>query len=132
LERVKVLEAQIAAAKEQEPIYQVWNERTGFYADVTAEYYAERLPSNRRKLYAHPPIDTASEDASLIREAYEFTWYVAAAFSAPREWHRDIDGNVYYIHPTTEDWWDGLREDLDALQPKLAAAIAAVQKERGE
>ena len=35
-----------------EPIYQVWIEETSSYADVTAEYYAERLPSNRRIVYA--------------------------------------------------------------------------------
>ncbi|MBR8344706.1 hypothetical protein KDX40_13255 [Burkholderia ambifaria] len=35
-----------------EPIYQVWIEETSSYADVTAEYYSERLPSNRRIVYA--------------------------------------------------------------------------------
>ncbi|HEM7806936.1 TPA: hypothetical protein U2L37_000111 [Burkholderia multivorans] len=34
------------------PIYQVWIEETSSYADVTAEYCAERLPSNRRIVYA--------------------------------------------------------------------------------
>ncbi|KVD80774.1 hypothetical protein WS62_25985 [Burkholderia sp. ABCPW 14] len=61
----------------------------------------------------------------LIEQSYQLTCYVAAAFCSPRERHRDCDGNVYYIQPTTEDWWNGLREDLESLQPKLQAALAA-------
>ncbi|MGN6085846.1 hypothetical protein [Trinickia sp.] len=66
---------------------------------------------------------------SLLRESYELTCYAAAPFTAPKERHRDCDKNVYYIYPTTEDWWDGLRDDIEALQPKLAAAVSA-EKER--
>lgn len=61
----------------------------------------------------------------LLEQPYQLTCYVAAAFCSPRERHRDCDGNVYYIQPTTEDWWNGLREDLESLQPKLQAALAA-------
>ncbi|KGX06028.1 hypothetical protein Y036_641 [Burkholderia pseudomallei] len=61
----------------------------------------------------------------LLEQSYQLTCYVAAAFCSPRERHRDCDGNVYYIQPTTEDWWNGLREDLESLQPKLQAALAA-------
>jgi hypothetical protein len=49
------LEGFIAAVLEKvrrTPIYQVWVEETSSYADVTAEYYAERLPSSRRIVYA--------------------------------------------------------------------------------
>ncbi|AOJ07626.1 hypothetical protein [Burkholderia mayonis] len=69
----------------------------------------------------------------LLEQSYQLTCYVAAALCSPRERHHDCDGNVYYIQPTTEDWWNGLREDLESLQPKLQAALAApAQQPSGE
>ncbi|MEX3914822.1 hypothetical protein AB4Y43_01055 [Paraburkholderia sp. BR10872] len=47
-------DAALASGAAQTPIYQVWEEALMCYVDVTPEYYAERQPSNRRKLYAAP------------------------------------------------------------------------------
>ncbi len=41
-------------------IHQVWIEETSSWADVTPMYYAERQPSNRRRVYyaPQPPVQT--------------------------------------------------------------------------
>jgi hypothetical protein len=122
------LEAQIAAAKEQEPIYQVWNERTGFYADVTAEYYAERLPSDRRKVYAHPPIDTAGEDR---RDAERYRWLRDKANIISG---RNLGCFVEFpkLDAAPSDAPRVGQAFIDAVDTAVAAAIAAEKKETSD
>jgi chromosome segregation ATPase len=124
--RIADLEAQIAAAKEQKPIYQVLNERTGVYADVTAEYYAERLPSNRRKVYAHPPIDTASE---VRRDAERYRWLRDKANIISG---RNLGCFVEFpkLDAAPSDAPRVGQAFIDAVDTAVAAAIAAAQKER--
>jgi hypothetical protein len=119
--RIADLEAQIVAAKEQKPIYQVWNERTGFYADVTAEYYAERLPSNRRKVYAHPPIDTASEDK---RDAERYRWLLGRSWGKPA-------GRSGAFEWRMPGFTCCAKEPRQAFDVRIDAAIAAEKKEAG-
>ena len=55
--------------------------------------------------------------SELLKEALDFTKYAAAAFfPAPFKPGRQ---------KTTAEWWDGLREHIEALQPRLDAAVAA-------
>lgn len=69
----------------QAPIYQVWIEETSSYADVTPEYYAERLPSNRRKVYAAPVAPQAAGDAEF------------------KNFHRLLCDRFGYVHDE-KDW----------------------------
>lgn len=66
-----------APAQSGEPIYQVWVEETSSYADVTHEYYLERLPSSRRIVYAAPqPAQTeralTARERALIAEYAQY------------------------------------------------------------
>ncbi|ARK86099.1 hypothetical protein [Burkholderia pseudomallei] len=53
-------------------IHQVWVEATSSWVDVTPAYYAERQPSNRRRVYyAPPPPAPASAPVGLTSEQRE-------------------------------------------------------------
>jgi hypothetical protein len=65
-----------------EPIYQVWDAEKLAWLDVQPDYYAERLPSNRRILYAAP---TPSAARFTFTDDKSSDWkdgYVAGAFDA--------------------------------------------------
>ncbi|RJF99071.1 hypothetical protein [Noviherbaspirillum saxi] len=53
--------------------------------------------------------------------------YTSAPFFSKAQRIR-IDGEVTYIQPTTEEWWKGLRDLIEAAQPAIDAAIAANAK----
>src|SRR3546814_11914855 len=60
----------------------------------------------------------ADDSTALLQQAYELTRYAAAPFySSPEK--RETHGDVDRIQPTTEEWWKGLREQIEALQPAL-------------
>jgi len=63
-----------------------------------------------------------------IREALELALdlskYAAAPFFGDKERHHDPAGDVYYTYRTTEEWWEGLKELIEAIQPKLEAALS--------
>ena len=56
---------------------------------------------------------------AALRAALELTRYAAAPFFSKKERKRDADKNVTYIYPTTEEWWDGLREQIESVQPLI-------------
>jgi hypothetical protein len=55
-----------------EPVWQVWDGDTCSWHDVTPEYYAERLPSNRRILYTAPT--TGSVPVATLHDDGYWTW----------------------------------------------------------
>lgn len=58
----------------EQVIHQVWVEATSSWADVTPAYYAERQPSNRRRVYYAPQraqADARNEDAYVAKRLSE-------------------------------------------------------------
>lgn len=60
---------------------------------------------------------------ALLKEALDLSKYAAAPFFSEKVRNRNDEREVVYIRPTTEEWWDGLGELIEAIQPKLEAAI---------
>ena len=60
-----------------------------------------------------------------LAKALELSRYAAAPFFGSKERVRHGD-EVSYIYRTTEEWWDGLRDLIEAAQPMLAAAESAL------
>lgn len=125
--------ARILASPVPEPIGEI-------RADTLNVFYGGILPPIGTKLYASPQPPAASavqgelslsealyalgfkrDEDALLTEALDLTKYAAAPFFGSKERH-SYDGEPYYIYRTTEEWWDGLRELIEALQPKLSAA----------
>lgn len=67
----------------EQVIHQVWVEATSSWADVTPAYYAERQPSNRRRVYYAPQpaqADARDEDAYVVKRLSEALADVESAF----------------------------------------------------
>jgi hypothetical protein len=71
---------------------------------------------------------TADPCREALAKAAELSRYAAAPFFGDRQRIR-TDGEVSYVYRTTEEWWDGLRELIEAVQPMLAAAERALAQE---
>lgn len=56
----------------------------------------------------------------ILRDALAFTKYAAAPFF----------GHHLAYPDTTPEWWAGLREQIEVLQPLLIAAIEAGEKQQ--
>ncbi|WP_432262761.1 hypothetical protein [Cupriavidus sp. TMH.W2] len=71
---------------------------------------------------------------ALLRAALALTRYAAAPFCSPgRRVALDPEdpANTERLQPTTEDWWTGLRERIEALQPQLQLALATAEAGAG-
>jgi hypothetical protein len=69
---------------------------------------------------------TTNQDA--LRMALDALQYAAAPFfSKPQRINRD--GEISHIQPTTQEWWEGLREQIETAQAAIEAAIPAKSEE---
>lgn len=64
------------------------------------------------------------EPVEALRAALELSKYAAAPFFGDKLRHRDEAGDEFYTYRTTQEWWDGLQELIERVQPKLSAALA--------
>lgn len=66
-----------------------------------------------------------AEIRTMLEKALELSKYAAAPFFFGDKESRSVDGEVFEVYRTTEEWWDGLEELIEEVQPMLVAAIAS-------
>lgn len=88
--RIRALESR--ASNAGGAVYQALHVDTCTWEDVTAEYYTERLPSNRRILYTHPA--PASKEPVADERAAEFDDLIDVYQSAQKDGSLDDRANA--------------------------------------
>lgn len=68
--------------------------------------------------------DAIAKAQEALPVAQELSRYAAAPFFREAVRQRDEAGDVSYVQPTTEEWWEGLKELIERAQPLLDAALA--------
>lgn len=80
-------------------------------------------------------LDAARKSQAVVaalQSSLEFTRYAAAPFFGGQWLWRDEGGDAIQVQRTTQEWWEGLREQIEALQPALEACIAACKTEEAK